>query len=78
MHFGDEPPDTLQVHGILVLQRVELACQSQGSRIIGLHMLVIFGQMLEGWYALVLGETVPDRHRGAPETAAFVQGGQIE
>src|SRR5262249_7546283 len=70
--------DTLQVHRIMVLQRLELARQSQSSRIIILHMLIIFGQMLEGWHALTLGEPMPDRHGRFPETAASVQCRQIE
>src|SRR2546428_8225556 len=78
LHFCDQPTDTLQVHRIIVLQRVELARQLQGGRIIVLHVLVIFCQMLEGWHALTLGELVPDRHRRFPETAAFVQCSQIE
>src|SRR5690242_21180289 len=47
VHFCHEPTDTLQVHCLMVLQRLQLARQSQGGGIIVLHMFVIFCQRSE-------------------------------
>jgi hypothetical protein len=62
LHFCDEPTHALEMHGIVLIERVELTCQSAGGVIIVPYMLVIFCQMLESWHALTLGETLPDRH----------------
>ena len=73
LHFRDQPTDALEVCGIRLLQRLQLVGQNQRGVIIVSHMLVIFCQMLKGWYALALGETVPDQHGCFPKTTAFVQ-----
>ena len=78
LHFCDEPTHALEMHGIVLIERVELTCQSAGGVIIVPYMLVIFCQMFESRQALALGETLPDRHRQVPELTAFVEQGQIE
>jgi len=78
LHFCDEPTHALEMHGIVLIERVELTCQSAGGVIIVPYMLVIFCQMLESWHALTLGETLPDRYGCVPELTALVQQGQIE